>query len=139
MKLFQCFTQTFSYEKLKFSTYRIGAIKETGRYYEGEKQGLWRQYYVDNGKLAFEGEYLNGIENGYHRYYHPNGLPKRRGKYSLGVRDGLWEYLDERGNIRLTIKYVNGEEVEYNGEKISYGRRVDRELEAEEQNQDLQQ
>ena len=113
--------------------YKIGSIKETGRYFEGEKQGLWRQFYLDNGKVAFEGEYLNGIENGYHRYYHPNGLPKRRGKYNLGIRDGLWEYLDDRGNVRLTIKYENGEEIEYNGEKISYGKRVDRELEAEEQ------
>lgn len=116
-------------------TYMIGSIKESGKYFEGEKQGTWTQQYLDNGKIAFEGDFLNGIENGIHKYYHPNGLPKRRGKYTLGIRDGLWEYLDERGNVRLTIRYENGEEVELNGEKITYGKRVDRELEADKANQ----
>jgi antitoxin component YwqK of YwqJK toxin-antitoxin module len=120
-------------------TYHIGNIKETGKYYEGEKQGLWVKKYIDNGNIAFEGEYLNGQENGMHKEYHANGQPKRRGRYSLGVRDGLWEYLDENGNIILTIKYDRGKEIEYNGEKISYGKRVDRELEEEEQAADIQQ
>jgi antitoxin component YwqK of YwqJK toxin-antitoxin module len=114
--------------------YRIGNLREKGKYFEGEKQGLWQQYYVDTKKLAFEGEYLNGIENGFHRYYYADGTVKRRGRYRLGLRDGIWEFLDENGNITLTIKYDQGKEIEYNGEKISYGKRVDRELEAEEQN-----
>jgi antitoxin component YwqK of YwqJK toxin-antitoxin module len=119
--------------------YRIGNLREKGKYFEGEKQGQWQQYYVDTDKLAFEGEYLNGIENGIHRYYHPNGKVKRRGKYKLGLRDGIWEFLDEYGNITLTIKYDQGKEIEYNGEKISYGKRVDRQLETEEQNREVQQ
>ncbi len=119
--------------------YRIGNIIEKGKYFEGEKQGLWQQFYADTKKMAFEGEYLNGIENGFHRYYHTNGTIKRRGRFNLGVRDGIWEYLDENGNIRLSIKYQNGKELEYNGEKISYGRRVDRELEAEEQENSIPQ
>lgn len=120
-------------------TYEIGNIKETGKYYEGEKQGVWKKTYIDTDNLAFEGEYLNGQENGMHKDFHPNGQTKRRGRYSLGVRDGLWEYLDENGNIILTIKYDQGKEIEYNGEKVSYGKRVDRELEEEEQEGDLQQ
>jgi len=120
-------------------TYHIGNIYESGKYFEGEKQGLWRQEYIDSRTTAFEGEYLNGQENGMHKQFHPNGQPKRRGRYSLGVRDGLWEFLDEKGNITLTIKYEGGQEVEYNGEKISYGKRVDRELEEEEKTGDIQQ
>lgn len=118
--------------------YNIGSITETGKYFEGEKQGIWKQIYKDNGKPAFEGEYLNGVPNGFSRHYYSNGLPKRKGKYVMGVRDGNWEYYAENGSLQLTITYQNGQEVAYNGEKISYGKKVDRELEAEQQNTGIQ-
>lgn len=120
-------------------TYYIGKTKETGRYFEGEKQGSWRRVNQETGKVVFEGEFLNGIENGLHREFYADGGPKRRGRYSLGLRDGIWEFLDEDGNITLTIKYQQGKEIEYNGVKISYGKRVDRELETEEQADQVQQ
>jgi hypothetical protein len=41
--------------------------------------------------------------------------------------------LDEGGNVNFSIEYKDGKEIKYNGEKISYGRKVDRELEEEEQ------
>lgn len=119
--------------------YFIGDTKLYGKYYEGEKQGYWRMVNMENGKTLFEGEYLNGIENGNHRHFYTNGIPKSRGRYSLGLRDGLWEFLDAEGNITMTIRYDQGKEIEYNGVKISYGKRVDRELEEEEQAEDIQQ
>ncbi len=120
-------------------TYTIGNTKETGKYFEGEKQGVWRMTYLDNRKTAFEGEYLNGIENGNFSYYYDNGQIKRRGRYQLGIREGLWEYFNDDGSSRLSIKYENGKEVEYNGVKITYGKRADRELEKEEQTEEVQQ
>jgi len=109
--------------------YTVGNTIEKGKYYEGEKQGLWRMTYIDTKKTAFEGEYLNGVENGVFTYYHENGQLSKRGRYQLGIREGLWEFYNDNAATRLTIKYENGKEVEYNGVKITYGKRVDRELE----------
>lgn len=112
--------------------YRIGNVKTEGHYLEGERHGKWVSTYVDTDKKQFEGEYINGLENGTHVHYYPNGKPHRRGKYVLGNRDGLWEILMPDGSIALTIEYENGREIKYNGQRISFGKRVDRELEAEE-------
>jgi len=117
--------------------YTIGNVTEKGKYLDGEKQGTWRQTYIDNNKTAWEGEYMNGIPNGMHKWYYANGSVKRRGNYALGLRDGIWEYFDESGGSRLIIKYERGKEIEYNGNKITYGKRIDRELEEEEQEADL--
>lgn len=119
--------------------YTIANIKEEGKYFEGEKQGLWTKIYIDNNKPAFEGDYLNGLENGFHTTYYPNGQVHKRGKYSMGVKIGLWEIFAESGSLIVTIKYENGKEIEYNGKKISYGKRVDRQLEEENKADEIQQ
>lgn len=105
--------------------------REEGEYFEGERKGKWEYYYRDSEKLSFEGEYENGQENGTHIYYYPDGKVKRRGNYSAGVKTGLWEYFNEDGARIITIEYEDGREVKYNGEKIKYGRRLDKELERE--------
>ncbi|GAB5555974.1 MAG: toxin-antitoxin system YwqK family antitoxin [Schleiferiaceae bacterium] len=112
--------------------YVYGNISIEGKYFEGDKTGRWVSTYTDNDKKAFEGSYEVGVEEGKHIYYHPNGLVKRRGYYQAGKKDGIWEFFTESGVLALTIEYENGKEIKYNGVKISYGRRVDRELEAEE-------
>ena len=121
-------------EGLKEGTwmYVYGNIKIEGKYFEGEKTGRWTSTYTDNGKTAFGGDYEVGVEEGKHTYYHPNGLVKRRGFYKTGKKEGIWEFFTEKGALALTIEYQNGKEIKYNGVKISYGRKVDRELEAEE-------
>jgi len=84
-------------------------------------------------KNYYEGNFLNGVKNGRFSYYYESGQIKRKENYDNGVKEGLWEYLDESGNVNFSIEYKEGKEIKYNGEKISYGRRVDRELEEEEQ------
>jgi antitoxin component YwqK of YwqJK toxin-antitoxin module len=112
-------------------TLNINDHREQGAYFEGLKTGPWRHYYLSNNKLSFEGSYENGKENGEHIYYYDNENVKRRGQFSFGERDGIWEFFNEDGSRILTIEYVNGEEVKYNGKKIDYGRRYEKELEAE--------
>jgi antitoxin component YwqK of YwqJK toxin-antitoxin module len=107
-------------------TYTINDHKETGPYFEGRRNGLWKHYYLSNDQLSFEGAYENGLETGFHVYYWPNGEVKRRGNYSGGNRDGLWEFFDQEGKRIVTIEYEDGEEVRYNGEKIDYGRRYEK-------------
>ena len=112
-----------------FWEFEINDHREEGEYFEGERKGKWKYYYLDSEKLSFEGEFENGLENGVHVYYYPDGSVKRRGNYSAGVKNGLWEYFNEAGERIITIEYEDGQEMKYNGEKIRYGRKLDREIE----------
>ena len=112
--------------------FSINDLRVVGNYFEGERQGTWKNYYADTEKLQFEGNYESGQENGYHVYYWKNGNPRMRGRYVMGEKEGIWEYLSPSGQIELSIEYENGKEIKYNGERITYGKRIDRELEEEE-------
>lgn len=117
--------------------YTINDSRETGEYFEGKRNGLWKHYYLNNGNLSFEGAFENGLESGTHIYYWPDGEVKRRGNYNGGVRDGLWEFFDRDGKRIVTIEYENGVEVRYNGEKIDYGRRYEKAVAAEKARKEL--
>lgn len=108
--------------------YVLNDHREVGTYFEGKRNGQWRHYYRDNDQLRFTGSYENGIETGTHTYYFANGQIKRTGNYLFGKRNGVWEYYTRQGVRILTIEYEEGKEIKYNGKKISYGKRVDREL-----------
>ena len=47
---------------------------------KGERNGKGKEYY-DNGKLEFEGEYLNGERNGKGKEYYYDGKIKFEGEY----------------------------------------------------------
>ena len=105
-----------------------GDYREEGSYFEGERQGVWKHWYADDDRLRFEGAYLNGQPDGMHQYYHPNGALQRRERWSNGSKRDLWEYFNADGQRYLTVEYDNsGREIRYNGIKLKYGRRVERE------------
>jgi len=57
----------------------------------------------DNGKLKFEGEYLNGNRNGMGKEFYDNGKLEYRGDYLNGERNGKrYYYL----NFEKLIKYI---------------------------------
>ena len=57
----------------------------------------------DNGKLKFEGEYLNGNRNGMGKEFYDNGKLEYRGDYLNGERNGKrYYYL----NFEKLIKYT---------------------------------
>lgn len=114
--------------------YRYGDVVEEVQYFEGEPNGLWVKKDRTTGKLLFEGSYAAGAENGKFTWYHENGNVYRRGSYVMGVREGIWETFTAFGTQDFTIEYQNGKEIKYNGEKITYGKRIDRALEAEAKN-----
>jgi uncharacterized protein len=114
--------------------YRYGDVVEDVVYFEGEPNGLWTKKDLITGQLLFEGTYAAGQENGKFVWYHENGIIYRRGSFVMGVREGIWETFTPFGTVDFTIEYQNGKEIRYNGEKITYGKRVDRALEAEKQN-----
>ncbi|HAD97436.1 MAG TPA: hypothetical protein DCG19_08515 [Cryomorphaceae bacterium] len=113
---------------------QVNDHKEVGKYFDGLRNGKWIYYYYDKGEtIRFEGTFENGLASGFHTFYYPNGNVERRGKFAGGQKEGIWEYFDENGDKTLTIEYENGEEIKYNGEKIKYGRRLERIMEDEDQ------
>lgn len=108
--------------------YVLNDHRERGSYFEGLRNGEWKHFYRSSDQLRFSGTYENGIETGVHTYYYPNGQIKRTGNYLFGKKDGLWEYYTQQGVRIITIEYEEDKEIKYNGEKITYGKKVDREL-----------
>lgn len=111
--------------------FQLNDHREEGKFFEGERTGEWKHFYLDTDNLRFTGFYENGIKNGLFVWFYPDGSVKRRGNYLNNNRDGIWEFFNEQGERIITIEYNEGEEVRYNGEKISYGRRYERAMERE--------
>lgn len=110
--------------------YQQNDYREKGKYFDDLRTGDWTHFQEKDGKeiIVFSGGYENGQENGLHVYYFQDGKVKRRGKYSGGNKEGIWDYYLKNGKKLISIEYAAGIEIKYNGEKISYGRRLDREL-----------
>jgi len=92
-----------------------------GEYLDGQPTGKWKGYF-SNGKPAFEGEYFDGNENGEHRYYYDNGKTREVRRYKTGIPDGEWKSYDVTGALILTTTYLAGEEIKFDGSKISGGK-----------------
>ena len=54
--------------------------------------------YHENGTIASDGNYENGVEQGRWRDYHPNGQIASDGCYESGVEVGEWNYWDPDGH-----------------------------------------
>lgn len=62
------------------------------------REGLFEEYY-QNGNLASEGLYNDGLEDGYWKDYYENGNIAAEGYYSKGKEIGKWRYYDEQGKV----------------------------------------
>ena len=70
------------------------------------RNGKGKEYYF-NGKLKFEGEYLNGERNGFGKEYNPSGKIEFEGKY---LKNKRWEGkgFDPWNNIEYELKGGKG-------------------------------
>ena len=98
--------------------YGMGNYREQGNYKDGKKDGVWKHYYLNNGVINFEGEFIDGNPNGKHKYYYENGKVKEEGNFIMGAKDGQWENYDKEGNIILISTYESGRELKIDGVKI---------------------
>ena len=64
------------------------------------RHGLFRAYH-ENGVLASEGTYEQGVENGIWCDYHPNGTLAAQGNYENGKEIALWRYWNEDGSLSV--------------------------------------
>jgi antitoxin component YwqK of YwqJK toxin-antitoxin module len=96
--------------------YEVGDNKEIGSYVGGKREGLWK-HYTDE-VLYFEGNYIEGNPNGDFTYYWENEKIKEKGKYIMGKKEGDWNIYDYDGIKIITIRYEDGVEISFDGNKI---------------------
>jgi len=97
--------------------YEVGDQKEVGLYQEGNRDGVWK-YYFSDGKLNFECNYTDGNPNGDYIIYWDNGKIHEKGKYVMGQKEGDWVLYDYEGIKIITIRFEDGIEISYDGNKI---------------------
>lgn len=68
------------------------------------RDGRFEEYY-QNGNLASEGTYDDGLEDGYWKDYHENGNIAAEGYYSQGKETGTWRFYDEQGKLEEEENY----------------------------------
>ena len=74
-----------------------------------EKKKWKGKEYYDDGKLLFEGEYLNGKRNGIGKVYdYWNGKLIFEGEYLNGERNGIGKEYNEDGKKIFEGEYLNG-------------------------------
>ena len=73
--------------------------------------GIAKEYDFD-GKLEFEGEYLNGLRNGKGKSYEDNGRLEFEGEYLNGKKwNGKEKEYDYNGKLVFDGEYLNGEKI----------------------------
>lgn len=68
------------------------------------REGHFTEYY-QNGNVASEGDYIDGLEDGYWKDYYENGKIAAEGYYLKGEETGKWCYYDEQGNLEDEEEY----------------------------------
>ena len=99
--------------------YETPEYKEIGKYTNDKPDSLWKRFYMPKGTLRYEGNYLNGDEDGKHTWYFSNGKTMIEGNYLGGMKEGNWKFYYDNGFNYLTIFYANDIEVKFQGIKVT--------------------
>jgi antitoxin component YwqK of YwqJK toxin-antitoxin module len=98
--------------------YVLGNYKSIGKYTDDQQDSMWKEYYIDNGKVRYEGNYNQGRPDGKHTWYYADGKKEIEGQYAMGSMEDKWRYFDTDGNLFLTITYKDDIEIKYDAVKI---------------------
>jgi antitoxin component YwqK of YwqJK toxin-antitoxin module len=93
----------------KFSKRYNGKLKNEGHYLNGQKEGLWKSWYM-NGQLGSEGDYSNGQKEGPWKVWYANGQLLCEGLYSNGKPEGEWKRWYTNGQLFYEGHYSNGQQ-----------------------------
>ena len=100
--------------------------KMTGRYIEGQRDGLFTWWHETHNKKA-EGNFVKGKRVGLWRYWHESGMKRSEGNFEDDQPVGLWREWDQNGQVvdEKTVdpnapkaEEVVGEEVESAGSSV---------------------
>ena len=82
----------------------------TGKYIKYESKGIGKEYFGNDNRLVFEGEYLNGQRNGKGKEYNDDKLIFE-GEYLNGKRNGKGKnYFN--GKLKFEGEYLNEKKME---------------------------
>jgi len=80
----------------------------SGRYLIYETNGIGKEYYGEDDRLLFEGEYLNGKRNGKGKEYDSEDKLIFEGEYLNGKRHGKGKEYYGDGKLFFEGEYLNG-------------------------------
>lgn len=98
--------------------YTLNNYKSIGKYTDDMQDSLWKEFYVDNGKLRYIGNYNQGRPDGKHLWYYPDGKKEIEGQYTMGIKEDRWKYYTPDGNLYLTITFKDDVEIKYDAVKV---------------------
>lgn len=96
---------------------KTGDITLKGSYDNGLRDGVWQYFYSDS-TLKFQGEFIQGEPNGWHKNYYPNGKIKSEKYYNMGRREKTWRYYSSEGIVTTTLIYKNDKAIKVDGKKL---------------------
>lgn len=100
--------------------------KMTGRYIDGQRDGLFTWWHESHNKKA-EGNFAKGKRVGLWRYWHESGMKRSEGQFEDDKPVGLWREWDTNGQVidektidpnELEAEEVDGEKVEPDGSSV---------------------
>ncbi len=98
--LFLCFFISFSLLAFSQEDEKYNKFND-----KGQKQGIWKKY-QDNGKLLYEGTFLNDKPVGLFKRYHKNGVVKAILKYDIYSDSASAQLFDTRSKLIAEGKYL---------------------------------
>ena len=81
-------------------------VREETTYARGKKNGTDKGWH-SNGKLWYEGEYVENTKHGKWLFYSEDGTKKRESNYYLGLEHGYYKIYNEDGTLQEETEYHN--------------------------------
>jgi len=88
-----------------------GKKSEIFNYVNGNKHGIWKQFF-DEGGIKSEGAYYGNYLNGVVKHYYPNGKIKTKGNFEKRKKEGAWIEYNENGEETHKNYYKKGKKLQ---------------------------
>ncbi len=96
--------------------FKNGFKKCDASYRKGEIDGIYSEYYEDDGKIKLKAKYVEGKKNGFYLKYHRNGNLKEKKSYEWNKEEGNDSVWHENGSMNNVTHYHQGiREGKYSG------------------------
>lgn len=89
------------------SNFLSGKIKESGRFEDGKKEGIWKTFY-ENGKIKTLGAFLADVKDGRWTYFHPDSLAAYSELWAEGELKSVSDFTSVSGKILSGGESKNG-------------------------------
>ncbi len=113
-----------------------------GKFSEGEKDSTWKYIYkdkieicnykdglldgecirklIENGKIIYKANFIQGVPNDKVYSYYNNGKIRSIEQYKMGTPHGNWQYYTQEGDLDYVETYRKGKLVKINGKRFKW-------------------